>query len=90
MAPSELTVAKPVATVMGELGWTWMTATHAVRILKSKGFTHVDALKRDEQGIWRAKATRNDLALRVALDGYSNVETLPDNQGGLAQASPSD
>jgi hypothetical protein len=90
MASTELTPVRPTPTVMGEIGWTWMTEGHAVQILKGKGFTHVGTLKRDGQGIWRAKATKNDMAFRVALDGYSNVETQPDNQGGLAQGSPSE
>jgi hypothetical protein len=90
MAPIELTPARPTPTVMGEVGWTWMTEGHAVQILKGKGFTDIHTLNRDAQGVWRAKGTINHVPLRVALDGYSNVETQPDNQGGLAQASPSD
>jgi hypothetical protein len=58
--------------------------------LKGKGFTNIDALKRDEQGIWRAKAIKDDLALRVAIDVYSNVASQPDSHGGLAQGSPSE
>ena len=74
---------------MGEVGWTWVTEVQAARILKGKGFTNIDALKRDERGIWRAKAIKDGLALRVAIDVYSNVESQPDNHGGLAQGSPS-
>jgi hypothetical protein len=90
MAPSELTVARPVPTVMGEVGWTWITEDQAVQILKGKGFTNIGTLRRDAQGIWRAKAIKDDLALRVAVDVFSNVETQPESHGGLAQASPSD
>ena len=90
MAPGELTAASPVPTIMGEVGWTWVTEVQAARILKGKGFTNIDTLKRDERGIWRAKAIKDHLALRVAIDVYSNVESQPDNHGGLAQASPSD
>jgi hypothetical protein len=90
MAPGELTAASPIPTIMGEVGWTWVTEAQAARILKGKGFTNIDTLKRDERGIWRAKAIKDHLALRVAIDVYSNVESQPDNHGGLAQASPSD
>jgi hypothetical protein len=89
MAPRELTAASPVPTIMGEVGWTWVTEAQAARILKGKGFTNIDALKRDERGIWRAKAIKDGLAFRVAIDVYSNVESQPDNHGGLAQGSPS-
>jgi hypothetical protein len=90
MAPGELTAARPIPTIMGEVGWTWMKEGQVVQILKRKGFANIDTLKRDERGIWRAKAIKDGLALRVAVDVYSNVESQPDYHGGLAQASPSD
>ena len=90
MAPRELTAASPVPTIMGEVGWTWVTEAQAARILKGKGFTNIGTLKRDEQGIWRAKAIKDELALRVAIDIYSNVVSQPDSHGGLAQGSPSE
>jgi hypothetical protein len=67
-----------------------MGEEQAVQILKGKGFFNIGALKRDEQGIWRTKAMKDDLASRVALDIYGNVEAEPEGGGGLAQASPSD
>ena len=86
-APTVLTSGKPVATVMGEVGWTWMKENHVIRILKSRGYTNIRSLRRDAQGIWRAKAIHDDLALRVGIDIYGNVETQPESHGGLAQAS---
>ena len=90
VAPTELTPARPVATVMGEVAWTWMTEEQAIQILKSKGYTNIGTLRRDQQGIWRAKATKDGLASHVALDVYANVQAELDGGGGLAQASPSD
>jgi hypothetical protein len=90
MAPTGLTSGKPVATVMGEVGWTWVKKRHAKLMLKSKGYANIRGLTRDTQGIWRAKATHRELALNVAIDIYGNVETQPAHLGGLAQMSPSD
>jgi hypothetical protein len=89
-APTVLTSAKPVLTMMGEIGWTWMKESHAKLILKSKGYANIGGLKRDAKGMWRAKAIHRDLALNVAVDIYGNVETQPAHNGGLAQMSPSD
>jgi len=89
-APTVLTPGKPVASMMGEIGWTWMKESQAKLILESKGYTNIRSLRRDAQGIWRAKAIHHGLALNVAIDIYSNVETQPESHGGLAQASPSD
>ncbi len=86
-APTMLTPGKPVATVMGEVGWTWMREKHARLILKSKGYANIVSLKRDAQGIWRGKALRDGLALNVAVDIYGNVKTEPRHNGGLAQGS---
>jgi hypothetical protein len=88
-APTVLTPAKPVLTMMGEIGWTWMKEKHAKVMLKNKGYANIVSLKRDARGIWRAKAIRDGVALNVAIDIYGNVETQPDSHGGLAQASPS-
>ncbi len=89
-APTVLTSAKPVATVMGEVGWTWVKKRHAKLMLKSKGYANIRGLTRDTQGIWRAKVIHRELALNVAIDIYGNVKTQPAHNGGLAQMSPSD
>jgi len=89
-APTDLTPGKPVATVMGEKGWTWMKESHVISILTRKGYTNIRSLRRDAQGIWRAKAIHDGVALNVAMDIYANVKTQPESHGGLAQASPSD
>jgi hypothetical protein len=89
-APTVLTPGKPVLTMMGEVGWTWMKEKHAKLMLKSKGYANIVSLRRDARGIWQAKAIRDGLALNVAVDIYGNVETQPESHGGLAQASRSD
>jgi hypothetical protein len=88
-APSVLTPGKPVLTMMGEVGWTWMKEKHAKLMLKSKGYANIVSLNRNARGIWQAKAIRDGLALNVAVDIYGNVETQPESHGGLAQGSPS-
>jgi len=89
-APTVLTPGKPVLTMMGEVGWTWMKESHAKLMLKAKGYVNIVSLRRDARGIWRAKVLRDGLALNVAVDVYGNVKTHPKHNGGLAQMSPSD
>ena len=89
-APTELTPGKPVLTMMGEVGWTWMTKDQAKLLLKAKGYDNIVSLRRDQRGIWRAKALRDGLALNVGVDIYGNVKANPKHNGGLAQMSPSD
>jgi hypothetical protein len=67
MAPTVLSPGRPVASPMGEVGWTWMTQDLAVRLLKAKGYANTSSISRDEHGIWRAKATKNDLPVHVAI-----------------------
>ena len=88
-APTMLTPGKPVLTMMGEVGWTWMKEKHAKLMLKAKGYTNIVSLRRDARGIWRGKALRDGVALNVAMDIYGNVKTQPESHGGLAQGSPS-
>jgi hypothetical protein len=89
-APTVLTPGKPVLTMMGEVGWTWMEESHAKLMLKAKGYANIASLRRDQRGIWRAKALRDGLALNVGVDIYGNVKINPTHNGGLAQMSPSD
>jgi hypothetical protein len=86
-APTVLTPGKPVLSMMGEIGWTWMKEKHAKLMLKSKGYANIVSLRRDARGIWRAMALRDGFALNVAVDIYGNVEAQPESRGGLAQGS---
>ncbi len=89
-ATTVLTPGRPVLTVMGEVGWTWMEEDHAKLLLKAKGYANIVSLRKDARGIWRAKVIRDGLALNVGVDVYGNVKTHPKHNGGLAQMSPSD
>jgi hypothetical protein len=41
--------------------------------IESRGFSNVTQLRKDEQGIWRGRATRNGAMVDVALDFQGNV-----------------
>lgn len=89
-APTALRPRRPVGTVMGEIGWTWLQEEQVIKILQSQGYTHIGGLKRDAEGLWRGKAVNNErAAVRVAVDVFSNVDTQPEATGGVAQADPS-
>jgi hypothetical protein len=87
MAPTELTPSRPVSTVMGEVGWTWMKENQAVKLLEKKGYASIHSLRRDHQGIWRAEATKDGLAVNVGIDMYGNTQDQAMGVGGLAQGS---
>ena len=65
-----------------------MTEGQVIRILKNKGYTDINTLTRDAQGIWRANAIKDGLASRVALDIYANVEAELSGGGAVAQLPP--
>ena len=44
------------------------------RIMKG-GYSHVSALKKDDEGLWQGTATKNGKSVRVALDYKGNVST---------------
>ncbi len=91
VAQAALKPRRPMPTIMGELGWTWLSEEQVITILNGRGYTHVRNLKRDAEGLWRAKAVNGNLeAVHVAVDVYSNVETQPESTGGVAQADPTD
>jgi hypothetical protein len=43
--------------------------------IEAAGFSGVDDLKKDDQGIWRGRATRNGQQVTVSLDYQGNVTT---------------
>ena len=43
--------------------------------LEAQGFTNVTELRKDDQGIWRGKATRNGQSTGVALDYKGTIQT---------------
>jgi hypothetical protein len=61
------TAAAPVA------GANSFTEGEAKARIESRGFTNVNQLRKDDQGIWRGKAQRNGASVDVALDFQGNV-----------------
>ena len=43
--------------------------------IEAAGFTGVDGLQKDDQGIWRGRAQRNGQQVSVSLDFQGNVST---------------
>jgi len=66
--------------------------------IEKQGFTNVDALKKDDDGIWRGMGTKNGQQVAVALDYQGNVffgdaaramngQTMPGRNGNTASGS---
>lgn len=49
------------------------TEDQAKSRIEAKGFSGVTGLKKDGDGIWRGKATKNGAAIDVAVDYQGNV-----------------
>jgi opacity protein-like surface antigen len=43
--------------------------------IEANGFTNVTELRKDDQGVWRAKATKDGRSVNVSLDFQGNVVT---------------
>ena len=43
--------------------------------IESNGFSNVAELRKDDQGVWRGKATKDGRAVAVSLDFQGNVTT---------------
>ena len=53
-------------------GWTWMTESQAILLLKARGFS--DVLRLEKAGSsWRGKAINDELSYHVAIDRYARV-----------------
>ena len=50
-----------------------LSEADAKLLLEDNGFSHVSELKKDNNGIWRGKATKNGQSLDVSLDLQGNV-----------------
>jgi len=53
-------------------GWTWMTESQAILLLKAMGFSNVVRLEKAGSS-WRGKARKDDLSYHVAIDRYTRV-----------------
>lgn len=53
-------------------GWTWMTESQAINVLKAVGYSNVVRLEKAGSS-WRGKAIKNNLSYHVAIDRYTRV-----------------
>ncbi|WP_027998184.1 PepSY domain-containing protein [Sinorhizobium arboris] len=63
----------PTAPVPGENSFT---EDQARERMEKAGYTGIKGLKLDDQGIWRATATKNGRSVPIALDFQGNVVAL--------------
>lgn len=83
-APSARTESTPPAVTMDNgtrtadapaPGANSFTEGQARSRIEAAGFSGVNDLQKDEQGIWRGRATRNGQQVSVSLDFQGNVTT---------------
>ena len=53
-------------------GWTWMTESQAILLLKARGFSDVFRLEKAGSS-WRGKVIKGYLSYHVAIDRYARV-----------------
>jgi len=53
-------------------GWTWMTESQAILLLKAKGFSDVFRLEK-VASIWRGKAIKDHASYHVAINRYASI-----------------
>ena len=49
------------------------TRSEAIKQIEAKGYTHVTGLKKDKDGVWRGKATKDGHAGPISVDYQGNV-----------------
>jgi periplasmic protein CpxP/Spy len=67
----------PESTGAVEPGANSFTEGQARSRIEAQGFGNVVELRKDEQGIWRGRATQNGRSVNVMLDYGGNVATQP-------------
>ncbi len=65
--------AAPPATTAPVAGANSFTEGQARSRIEAAGFANVTDLQKDDQGVWRGRATRNGAAAAVSLDFQGNV-----------------
>ena len=60
----------PSAPVSGANSFTEGQAKSRI---ESNGYTNVSGLRKDDQGVWRGKATKDGRSMNVSLDFQGNV-----------------
>jgi len=66
-SPDSKTAAAPVA------GANSFTETQARSRIEAHGYTNVSVLTKDNESIWRGRATKNGTPVNVALDYQGNI-----------------
>jgi hypothetical protein len=61
-------------------GWTWMTESQAILLLKAVGFSDVVRLEKAGSS-WRGKAIKGYLSYYVAIDRYARLVAHLDKKG---------
>jgi hypothetical protein len=73
--PAALAQTTPTETKAPEAGANSFTEAQAKDRIEKAGFTQVTGLRKDDQGIWRATATKGSAQVNVSLDFRGNVTT---------------
>ena len=74
-APVALAQTTPTETKAPEAGANSFTEAQAKDRIEKSGFTQVTGLRKDDQGIWRATATKGGAQVNVSLDFRGNIAT---------------
>lgn len=69
--------AAPTIPKTPPAGATTSTSAAAAKAqIEASGYTGVKALKRQEDGSWQARATKNNVEVAVSVDGRGNVTQM--------------
>ena len=64
---------QPAQTATPEPGANSFTQGEAQSRIEKAGYTSVDGLSKDDQGIWRATASKNGKTVKISLDYKGNI-----------------
>lgn len=56
--------------------------------IEARGFSNVSQLQKDDNGVWRGRATKDGKPVEVSLDYQGNVVTGDSSQGTTSTGSP--
>ena len=74
-AQNQPSTSAPPVTNVPAAGSNSFTEGQARSRIEAAGFTGVTDLQKDDQGVWRGRATRNGIQTAVGLDFQGNVVT---------------
>jgi len=67
-------------------GWSWMTKSQALLLLKANGFSDVVNLEKAGP-VWRGKATKDNASYHVAIDRYADIFAHLDKKSRTVHAA---